>query len=175
MVADLINPREYYFNHLKDEIRNNATEYFEELVNKSGVNREANIETVKEINAKKAELDIVNKIIKKYKTIKGLLIFFTIVALAACISLIISGTNTSSTGQILFGVASGILGIVLILVICLNINKKIKAQYDPKAKLESEIAKLTQEAWGQMSALNNLYDYDLAVESSSLKLMGTEY
>ena len=172
-MADLINPRDYYFHHLKDEVYNNAIEYFEELVNKSGVNRDGNIATVKEINAKKAELEVVNNIIKKYRTIKGFLIFLVVVFLLAGLSLIIygaSGSATSPTGFILGGVGALALGIVFIIVICTSINKKIKEQFDPKSKLESEIAKLTQEAWAQMSSLNNLYDYDLAIEVFNMSI-----
>ena len=173
MAADLINPRDYYFHHLKDEIRNNATEYFEELVNKSGVNREENIQTVKEINAKKGELEIVNKIIRKYRGIKGFLIFLTIAAFMAGIALFaygLSGQAQSPTGLVIGGIAGIILGVVFILVITMSVNKKIKEQLDPKSKLESEIAKLTQEAWGQMSPLNTLYDYDLAVEVFNMSI-----
>ena len=66
-MADILNPRKYYLETLEEKVKNAAYEYFEKLVDRSGINREQNIETIKKLRAKQEELSTIKQALDKLR------------------------------------------------------------------------------------------------------------
>nr|MCR5741123.1 hypothetical protein [Gammaproteobacteria bacterium] len=119
-MADILNPRDYYESVLKDKVNQEADNYFEELVTKSGIDKDANISTIKNLRKKELEYKNLNKELNKLKTKKTVAIVFSILSLAgAVISLCFVITAEKKALPIILMIVLLILGIGLILLITL--------------------------------------------------------
>ncbi|MDD4111085.1 MAG: hypothetical protein PHS54_06045, partial [Clostridia bacterium] len=144
-MADMLidEPIDLYEHQLKDAHKNNVSKFFEDLVKKSGVNEDENVSTVKAIRKKEAEIKAVDKKLKGQKTLRGFLIFLTVVGFIAGIVFILAAIGTLPIPvmpwlSILIAVLCFLLSIGLILVIALSINKKIKNFQAIIDRLENE-------------------------------------
>ncbi|MCR5741160.1 MAG: hypothetical protein K6G38_01685 [Gammaproteobacteria bacterium] len=164
-MADILNPRDYYETHLKDKVNQEADNYFEDLVAKSGIDKDANISTIKTLRQKEEEYKNLNKELNKLKTKKTVAIVFSILSLAgSVISLCFVITSEKKAVPIILMIVLLLLGIGLILLITLSLNKKIKNFDEPLNKLKKEINELIALATKQMAPLNALYDYEMPAE-----------
>ncbi|MDE5714594.1 MAG: hypothetical protein K2I42_00505, partial [Anaeroplasmataceae bacterium] len=135
-------------------------------VKKSGISVEENKETIKIYDEKNKKLSHIKRTLRKYQTIKTLLIFL-------CILLVFIGLIGGYLGFIKkIPVFASVLIIGIIICICIGliiiIKKKInvvcKNTNEIKTALETEIQKLLNEAWEQMAPLNALFDWNMPAE-----------
>ncbi|MDY0210545.1 MAG: hypothetical protein RBQ91_03960 [Acholeplasma sp.] len=142
----------------KDKHHENVVEFITELVSKSNVDEQANRETVKTIRKEELKRDSIVKAIKKKTLLRGFLIVFIIMALAAvayaAYQLSLLGTEMLYIVTILLLVL--LIGLSLFSIIK-RINPKVKALRADKAKIEDVIKTLYQTAWQQMAPLNDLF------------------
>ena len=128
-------PIEMYENHLKEAHKENVAKFFDNLVKKSGVNEQANIETVKKIRQKEAEIKAFDKKLGSKKKLRGFLIFLIVIGVIAAIvtgylayqsSTGVDGGGLPMWALILICVFSGLFAIGMLLLIILVVNKQIK-------------------------------------------------
>lgn len=163
---ELFEPLQTFENELEKKHEKLTEEYFEELVEKSGVNIEENAATLQKRNKILEELKDTNKYLKKYRRIRTLVIV-SIILLAlvgAVCGLYFSGNNDLFFLCILIPsiCLCGIIG--LIVVICVKINKKINSGSLLADRLNAEAEQLKQDAWNQMCELNVKFDWNTPAE-----------
>ena len=153
----ILEPLKYYNDYAKEKHKANLTEHFDELVTKSGINVEENRATVKRYKEQLEKIKAIDKKIKRYKTLRVLLI---ILASLSLFWLIIGGFLIASSGPVGLVICffSLVFGVGSLLLIFLLINKRIKKQNELRAK-ESELAfEIRSEAERQMAPLNALFN-----------------
>lgn len=164
-------PIEMYENHLKEAHKENVAKFFDNLVKKSGVNEQANIETVKKIRQKEAEIKAFDKKLGSKKKLRGFLIFLIVIGVIAAIvtgylayqsSTGVDGGGLPMWALILICVFSGLFAIGMLLLIILVVNKQIKNFREILKKLQAERDALEEEAWKQVNPLNVLYDWGMS-------------
>lgn len=150
MIEDILEPVGNYKSFFKDTHARNTAAFFEELVNKSAVDECANIQTVKELRA------IENQIANESSTSKGWRILrgASIILLGAAVYFIV--THDLYWWAIGLALAFGIP--------IYKLNKIISEVKARIAQLESQRKAKCDEAWQQMSALNQLYDWDIVAQ-----------
>lgn len=164
----ILEPVDAYNNKLKDLHHQNVTNYFDELVKKSGIKVEENKITVKKYKdfSNKANLEKNNE--SKARNIKTLLILLSVVLVIVGIFLIYAGItggiSLPSWCSILIGALSIIVSIIFVVLIKKKINNSIKKAKELKEKLLAQASEQKRQAWGQMKALNELYDWNIASE-----------
>ena len=163
---NLLQPAKHYSATLKQKISDLANGHFDKIIEKGQIDVEANRETVKKYNNASEELKKEQKKLSKIKVGKGFAIFGTIVFLLIGLVLIVSGALDELDPAIAFGagIPAFLIGIGLILVICLVINKKQKAQQAVVDKCAAEVEKLYAEAKAQVEPIWSLFDYSTAYE-----------
>ena len=150
----LLEPLKYYDNTAKSLHENNAKEFFEDLVKKSGVDVEENKKTVANYNKQLLVVEGLNKKISKYKFLKG---FFIFLIVAGFLTALIGGVLATGLAQILCISLGLILAITLIFVIVKKINKLIKQFEEVHLREKEKADKLLNEAQRQMAPLNALF------------------
>ena len=153
-------PLKQYDTIYRDLHEQHVNQFIDDLINKSGVDPEANALTVKHIRQKENERDHLMKKIGKYRNLQ-VLVF--LVNLAAVIGIAYSIYTMAQTGLIdyIYIVVIVLAVILFILMIMVNRNKLkpvIKESEKLKSKIENEIAELKKEAWTQMGPLNALFE-----------------
>lgn len=152
----VLEPVKYYERQGEQEHLDNINAYFNSLVDKSGVNIEANHQTVEKWKKEQEEIASISKYLKKFKTFRTLLI----------IGIVIGGILTiSSFGQFSDSVGLGILLLILgiaaivgsIIVMVKKVNPVIKNTEKVHQEHLEEAKKLENEGWAQMNDLNNLF------------------
>lgn len=164
----LFEPVKLYKSELKQLHAENTKNYFEDLVKTTGVDEDANKETVKKINNTIAKIEREEKLLKKQKGIRGFLIFLTIVfGLVAAIfgfQLYEPVLGLELWVNILVFVLALIIFISLIVVIVKVSNTMIKRINERIADLVKIKNNLIDEAYAQLYPLNSYYDYGISNE-----------
>ena len=160
MNEHLLEPLRFYEKTGRTLHEENAKQFFDELLARSGVNAEQNRATVKAYKAEVARANTVSKRISKYKTLRVLLILAIILgAVLALVSIpLFPDSIELAIGLLLGGVA---ITVVSILLIVKKINPVIKSATEQMEAHEAKAAKLRDEAMAQMAPLNALFsDWD---------------
>ncbi|KAA0894227.1 MAG1210 family protein [Oryzomonas rubra] len=147
MIEDIHEPVENYKSFFRDAHAHNTSGFFEDLVNKSGVDETANIQTVKELRTLEQKVTNENSHSRNWRILRGVTIALFVIGI--CVIL-----NQYSKWWI----------IGLALVLGLPIYKLNKIVHEVKIRLSQlEIHRDDKraEAWQQMSSLNRLYDWDI--------------
>lgn len=164
----LFEPVKFYKSELKQLHAENTKNYFEDLVKTTGVDEDANKETVKKINNTIAKIEREEKLLKKQKGIRGFLIFLTIVfGLVAAIfgfQFYEPVLGLELWVNILVFVLALIIFISLIVVIVKVSNTMIKRINERIADLVKIKNNLIDEAYAQLYPLNSYYDYGISNE-----------
>jgi hypothetical protein len=156
-------PLDQYKSIYKDLHDQNVKTYFDELVEKSQVDREANKTLNDQIKKADAERNTVKKKISKLSGLKGFLIFLSIVSAVASIYSIYQITQIGAdTLYVLIAVFGFALLALFIFLITKNLNPKLKIAKEEKATLDQKIQKMIEEAWQQMKPLNDLFTYGIS-------------
>ena len=161
---DLLEPAKLFKSTIKPMHRENAEEFFEQLVADSNLDVELNKLTNKKIREKGKQIDNHSKALKKKRALKGFSIFLTIVGFAAAIILIImaikAGSGEDNTLKIIIACVSAVIAIVFIFV-AIKASKAIKKLTQDVDALEKMRNSLITEAYGQMEELNNSFDWHI--------------
>lgn len=161
---DDYEPLEYYVKQLRAEFENNAKNYFDELVKRSGVNEEENAATVKKYDAASKKAEEAHKKLSSGKTLRGLTIFAAVAAFIAALILIICYTDGGNWLFLFFGIICALLGVGAIVLICTKLKKLIAAR---QSKYEKELAAaeaIKQQAYEQMRPLHALFTWGMTRE-----------
>ncbi|MBQ9513518.1 MAG: hypothetical protein IJR66_00855 [Clostridia bacterium] len=159
----ILEPSKYYTEALEKQFEKSTDDFFEDLVKKSGVDREENRKTCTEYRNQLKVIDGISKQISKYRTLK----VFSIIAVIFCfIAFFVSvfgmiGQNEASTVGILVAVLCPILAIVLIIFIVKKISPTIKDFSNKKEREGIKAKEILDRAYAQMRPLNDLFDSDM--------------
>ena len=160
---DILEPRKKYFQELEKTHLENTTQYFENLVKESGVDAESNKRTCQKIYGLESQI---RELKKKEMAGKGkmmlVIILFAIVLFAGLIMSVIGGiSEPKKTFLIILGLVlvAADIGFLIFAIIRRSKNSKLITKLI-KEKSE-ELEKLKNEAYGQMAALNNLYEWNI--------------
>ncbi len=157
----LLEPVKGYNEYYRTQFSDNATAYFNELVEKSGIEVEQNRNTVKKYKAELATVEKLTRKVNSQKALKGFLIFLAVAGfLAFVIGIAALVYGYYLAGGILLGVGLA-LGVSMTVVICVCVNPRIKDSEAERAKHQQKADELLKEAWRQMAPLNALYDSDI--------------
>lgn len=163
---EIYDPVDLYKSQLKGEHAINVSNFFEQLLQKSGVDEVENKLLVDKIIKTGNKITKLNKSMSRKKGFRGfliaLIIIFAIVAVLFGIQSFTSPFWLSPGATITIFVLS-LLGIVgFIIIIFALINKQIKDLNKQIHELIKEKDTLKQAAYAQMRPLNELYDYGIS-------------
>lgn len=149
----------------------NVSDYFEDLIQKSGVDEEANKATVDVINEQKERIDEYNLKLSGKNGLKifliVLIVLFFLTALIFIVDLVKAKSIFPSIEPLynyLIIVASLGLGALFIYLIVSKVNKAIKKIRDVLNEANDILQKNIKLAWAQASPLNNLFDWSMTAE-----------
>ena len=153
-----LEPLQYYESHGQGKHHQNALEYFDELLKRSGVDAQQNKETVEQYRTQLEISQNVEKKLNKYKTFRGLTVILLIAGIICAIAGVASESSTLIKILLILVGAAAFIGSILLLVKKINpVIKNVDALLgEEKAKAE----KLLQQATEQMAPLNALFDDD---------------
>ena len=147
MIEDILEPVGLFKSTFKEAHARNTSDFFEDLVRKSGVDEQANIKTVQELRRLEAQVEHVGTVSTTWKVLRVL------VSLAGIILAIYLGAK--------YNVVWAIISMGLAAFGVYKLNQKIREVEDElRRQKELRDAKL-KEAWAQMAPLNHLYDWDI--------------
>ena len=156
MNEKLLEPLKYYESEGRDTHLRYANEHFDALLEKSGVDVNANRATVKEYNSENDKVNKTKARVTKFKTLRVLLIIAIVIG-AICF---LAGVTqlTSSVGLGIGLMAGGAVAIGLSIFGIVKINPRIK---EINKILDIHLAKASEllaKAQEQMAPLNALFD-----------------
>ena len=161
--SPLLTPFDAYNREYKNMHKENVSMFFEGLVDKAGVDRDANKKTIIDIAGKKKEIEELEKKKRGNGFLKFLLIFGLVAFTIATIVLWYFGIVKRI--HILFPIiASVVLIIIYVLFIYLikKVTGKMRDIANKLAKLKAELDDLIKLSWKQMAKLNKMYDWSMA-------------
>lgn len=161
-VDGLLEPVKYYDDVLKEQFYQGAEKYFDELVKKSGIKEEENIETAKKYRAKKEEADQAADRLGKLKGWRIALIVISIVA--AIVGVIMLFTSEGRAAMITIGVILLVLAVAAVVLIFTLLKKKIAEASGVNDKLQAAAQEILNVCESQMAALNALFDSSMTPE-----------
>lgn len=164
-IDHIYEPVSQYKNVYKDLHQRNTNQYLDTLIETSKVDVEANRTTIAQI--KKLDEDSRNQAnqISKYSIIKGLLIFFSLVAIIVIIYLITYLINYVFVfWYLVIAILMIALTVLLIMLIVKKADPKLKILKDLKYTIDSKIKQLIALACEQMKPLNQLFKYGMSAE-----------
>ena len=144
----LLEPLRYYDSAGQKDHEENAKQYFEDLLKKSGIDAEENRRTVREYDRICREIDNLSKMIARLKRFKTLLI------IGIVLGAVLTVTGISNLMNLLAGVPILSASIALLAA---KVSPNIKNSDVVRTKHIAEREKLLAEAWEQMRPLNSLF------------------
>ena len=162
-MTEILQPIQQFNSEFRDKHRLLTEEYFDKLVQESGVDEQENAKLMSERSKTLHKLQVANKNVQKHKYSRGLLIFCIVVLfLAAVICAFVFYNNAELFFlAILLPIVSVGVAIALIVVIAKVLNAKIKHGNSVVAELNRELASIEGKAWQQMRPLNIKYDWNI--------------
>ncbi len=160
MEDEILEPLESYNKLYKDKFNEVTTTYFDELVQKSQIDVEANRKTIKEIKEKQALLEKKQKKRKWINFAKGVMITISIILILVSV-IITLNQNSSTVLKVVMWVITGLAVVGTILAIVLWLAKITMKLAEEINKLKEEIQALIDLSWKQMAPLNALYDWNI--------------
>lgn len=146
MIGDVYEPLELYQASLKETHSRNVTDFFENLVQESGVDEAINAETVSQIQD-------IEKLIAEVGGSNG---WWKVLRIAILIS---------ASGCVYMGLTDHLSWLIgtagLMVAVLVNLNPRIKAADERLRELIEQRAEKENLAWDQMEPLNQLYSWDI--------------
>ena len=161
---DLLEPELLYKRELKEKHHQNTVNLFNELVEKSGVDKDANKILCDKIYAKQAETKKYEARLSSSRGLKALFIVAIVIgAILGLVGVILLLNATILVGVLLlvFGISSIAGGIVLLSLVYKRKAKSLELILD---KLKKEVEEMINEAWRQMAPLNALLDEEMSAQ-----------
>ncbi len=160
-------PLDSFKNDYQPAHQDNVSEYFEELVRKSGIDEEANRKTNEQLKEKDKEIFLKSKLNKKLRRLRVLVIVIIIIAIMTFIVSVQSlftkdymeGYTFSST--LIQAIVSAPIAVLLYLYLKKKTNNTIKSVGEDLKELNTKRQRLYDEAWRQMQPLNDLYTWGI--------------
>lgn len=160
----LLEPLKAYKDVYEKQFDENARDYLNDLVKKSGLNVEENRKTVADYKKEVKLVDELNKKLAGQKVLRGFLIVLAIagfIMLALGIYFLVKSDIT--VGAILLSVGA-VLAVVSIVVTVKVVNPKIK-HVTEECERHSKLAKAHKsKAWEQMGTFNSLFESNATKE-----------
>lgn len=150
MNEPLLEPLKFYENIGKQLHADSTTEYFNDLLTRSGVSVDANRATVKAYDAEQKKIDAVKRKIFWYK-------FLRIASIVVIIIGAILGIYGIAVGNWIMAGISLPVAVALLIVILKALNPIIKKSNEQKEAYQKKANALFEEAMAQMAPLNSLF------------------
>lgn len=147
MIDDVHEPLEQYASHFKTVHIKNTSDFFEDLVQQSGVDEDANVRTVQQLRNLEQQSGKVSASNKWWRILRG------IVIAAALLTLLYVFTHFSWLWLV--------VPTALFTPAIYWLNRVIKDSHARLKELEQACDVKRAEAWGQMAPLNQLFDWDI--------------
>lgn len=159
--AECFDPVDYYDKHLLQSIKENASNYFDDLVKKSKIDTAKNEETVRQINKKFIEKNKGESEKKKYHNIKIALIVISVIGFITALgSFIFLFSNASLSITLTIFILSLIIAIGCLILYFVKIKKKLAKATSNYNKIENELNELIKSAQDELFPLNVLFSYN---------------
>ena len=161
---EILEPVKQYNSEFKQKHRALTEEYFDKLVEQSGVDVEGNAHLMGERRKALHKLHAADREVRKRKVTRGWLIFLVVVLLiAAIVTAYIFANNTSGLFflAILIPVVTCGIAVALIVVIVKVINKRIRDGNSVVDAFKKEVADIERKGWEQMRPLNVKYEWNI--------------
>ena len=156
----LYNPLEFYEKYAKDEHNKNVTEYFNELLAKSGIDEAANKATVAKYDQQMARVEHLDRKLRRFKTLRVFMIIFTVIAFIAALAFGVGRYYENALDLIIPIICVGV-AITLIVLTATKIKRIIKNFAAVLEKAQAKADAIKNEAWAQVAPLLSLFDdYD---------------
>ena len=161
MIEDIYEPLARFRDEFKEKFARIAEETFDRLKNQSGVDIQANAETVDQIRKHQSELDRLNTKI-------SFLYFAVIVLWGTCVVCgyfcFTAFYEHSSADYVRTGSIYGAVSLTAAALAIFLVHPKISELNKRKLELEKLISSLTDLAWKQMAPLNRLFSWEILIE-----------
>ena len=160
MEYDLTEPLKAYNYFLKDAVHENATNYFDGLVQANNIDIEANRFTNQQLAKGRKKIEDTKKALNGKKGLKVFIIVSFVLCFIAALILIIALFMNFIWWLILIalGLIAGGVGLIFLM---LKMNKRIKEVESILAKYQEKYNELLAEARAQMQPLNDSYDWNI--------------
>ncbi len=152
----IYEPLSSFKNIYKDKHHNNTMKYFDDLVQKSNINIEANKETVKTINNLKNEKNVLDKKLNSHKSLKTFLIVIIAISIFMSIISVVNMTSNKTLYTLLL-ILGILLSIGMFLLLFLRLNPKIKLLQKEISELDLKIEQNIKIAFEQVKPLNSSF------------------
>lgn len=176
MNEELLEPLKYYRDQGKALHEQNAKDFFDNLIQESGIDVEANRSTVRTYDKTNEEIQKIRKKISGLRALKGFLIFLTV---AGFIAALIGIAMCFDRSLIALGIASVILGLLcgvgFIVLTATLVTPRIKNAKAISQTLDDKAKELLTQAWAQMAPLNALFNDTDALRLTEKALPGLQF
>ncbi len=162
-MIDISEPLDAYQKQLRQLYNDECEKYFEELAKTSNINVEENKITCTKYSKKVNDVEKLKKDLAGVKALKTTFMVLGIIGLIVGIVLAVLGFGKVPKNIILivFGILLVVLGILSFVLSIVLTKNKIKNLKSKITEGQQESDKLLKEAYAQMSALNNLFDWNI--------------
>lgn len=158
----LFKPHELFHNSLEKQFHEGAISYFEELENKSGINKEANAKHVADYKKSKEEEEAISSKLEKGKSLKVFMIVVIVICfILAFFGLLVGITDNFKWYWILGSILLIGLAIFLIVWIVKKVNKSNAIHEESLKKAKDKSEKLLDQCYEDMQPLNELFDWNI--------------
>lgn len=161
LLDDILEPRKKYNQQLAKEHLDNVTEYFEDLVRQANVDAALNKATCQKIYALESQIKALRKKEAAGKGLFALVIVVFFILLFAGLIMIMVGSNNHTPGFIVGGVLILVGSFALLIFSIIRRRKNSKFITEQIKNKTAELEELKRKAYGQMAALNNLYEWNV--------------
>lgn len=159
-VYEPLNEYKHTYKNKHDE---NVKKYLNDLIEKSGINKEENRTTIKKINQLNSKLNMADKKLSRYKALRiTMIILIVITLIASAFSIYKLVTQGYTLPYLLVSIFSLIMFILCIVLMFVKVNPIIKNIQQIISKLEDDIESKIEEGYVQLSSLNRLFDFGIA-------------
>ena len=157
-------PLDYYTKHLKEQFDKNAEEYFNALVERSGVDEAQNAATVKRYNEARAKADEAQKRLSSGKALRGFVTFIAVAAFIAAFILIMCYVSDEYWLYLFFGIVCAALGAGAIALIFTKLKQIVAARESKHMAAVAAAEEIRGEAMAQMRPLHALFTWNMTRE-----------
>ena len=159
----LLTPLDGYNKEYKNRHKENVSMYFEGLVDKAGVDRDANKKTIIDIAGKKKEIEELEKKNRGNGFLKFLLIFALVaLSITSIVLWYFFAKQRIKIASPIIITSITIVAYVIFIYLIRRISRKMKDINNKLAKLKAELDDLIKLSWEQMAKLNKMYDWSMA-------------
>ena len=168
MPDDIYDPLTEYVNVFRDRFKSVAEDTFAELAAEANVDVEANRETCRQIYAKEDTLSSVKTRIWWWTA--WCVLLWTCVVGGVIAAFVLE--QELKTNEIVLTIAALIAVVVYLFA---RVHPRLEKMKSERNELVDAISQLREEAWEQMSALNQLYDWDVFTRMMSKTVPRLEF